>query len=184
MKRGLFRRRARATVQTSRPATEPTSFRSSYATSTLTGGCLRAPASFLRGRARIRSPGELTPEQEARVRVQVRAAVRQLRQEQLAVAAEKAFPDVARKAALIVRQQRATHPLHDVLPRRKKVRVHLQAHVLRGEAEVMEPRRVLRGWMERRARHEAVQVPLEFVLLRHPPRRRLRGGSVIFPRPP
>src|SRR6266446_5556460 len=105
--------------------------------------------------------GQRAPEEDPRIDVEVWALVFELREQELPIAREEAVPVRRRETLLVLGEQRAAHPLHDLLARLHQVTVHDHADVLARVAEPVEPRRVAAGLEQRRAAHVPAEEPPE-----------------------
>src|SRR5262245_57989451 len=69
--------------------------------------------------------------------------IAEAREEALAVALDEERIELLREAALVVREQRAFHPLHDIAPGDQGVTVDVETHLLAAIPERVEQGRVL-----------------------------------------
>src|ERR1700686_5076327 len=99
------------------------------------------PCSFRCGR----SGRDPSPQQDPLERVEVRPLIAERHVQPLAVACDELRIHRLRHARLVIGQERAADPLHDGIGRLEHVAVHLQAHRLRDEPELVEQRRILLG---------------------------------------
>src|SRR5207249_4459560 len=105
--------------------------------------------------------GQRAPEEDPRIDVEVWALVFKLREQELPVAREEPVPVRRRETLLVLGEQRAAHPLHDLLTRLHQVGVHDHPDVLARVAEPVEPRCVAAGLEQRRAAHVPAEQPPE-----------------------
>src|SRR5439155_20680477 len=88
------------------------------------------------------SAAEPSPHQYASVGIEERALLGEPLHQTLSVPREEALVELGAEALLVVREERALHPLDDVLAALERMPVDLEAHRLLAEAEPEEERRV------------------------------------------